>query len=56
MDAQLANLEVVRADLEANVTKLEGLLRHWRVWEAEYEGFREALSNLKEHADSVELV
>lgn len=55
MAAEIQDIEQVRARLEENVAKSQRLLQHWQTWEAEYEGFREALFDLKD-APQPELV
>ena len=56
MDAQTDGLEAVRLQLEKNVTKLQGLLRHWQIWEAEYESLKEALADLDSDSTGQQLV
>ena len=48
MDKELSDLEGLRTRLEENVASMRKLLLHWQNWEAEYEGFREALSGIEE--------
>lgn len=50
------DLERHRLRLEENVAKLQKSLQHWQTWEAEYEGFKEELSALKEDCTDAELV
>ena len=46
------DLERYRSKLETNVTKLRTSLRHWQMWEAEYEGMKEEIAGLGEkHSD-----
>ena len=41
----LINLEQQRLALEENLQKLRQTLKHWHVWEAEYEGLKEEILN-----------
>jgi hypothetical protein len=34
--------------LEAKISKLKDALQYWKIWEAEYEGFKEELEMLDE--------
>ncbi|KAJ5860966.1 uncharacterized protein N7529_008276 [Penicillium soppii] len=45
-------LEEQRLALEENILQLEKSLYHWRIWEAEYDGVREEISNLKDDAST----
>ncbi|MCJ1462986.1 hypothetical protein MMC07_001590 [Pseudocyphellaria aurata] len=49
------DLERHRLRLEENVAKLQKSLQHWQTWEAEYEGFKEELLELKEDCTDAEL-
>ncbi len=42
--------------LEENVEKLRRSLRHWRTWDAEYEGLKEEMLALKDDASRDEPV
>jgi unconventional prefoldin RPB5 interactor 1 len=50
------DLERHRLRLEENVEKLRKSLQHWRVWDAEYEGFKEEILGLKSQPTNAELV
>ncbi|GAM84343.1 hypothetical protein ANO11243_023370 [Dothideomycetidae sp. 11243] len=52
----VASVEARRSQLELNLAKLETSLRHWRTWDAEYEGLKEELQDLDESAQSEEIV
>ncbi|KAG8631443.1 hypothetical protein KVT40_000583 [Elsinoe batatas] len=39
-----------RVELETNMEKLEKALKHWQLWDAEYEGFKEELIELEDDA------
>jgi unconventional prefoldin RPB5 interactor 1 len=43
MATQIDNLERLRQNLEANITKLRKSLQYWQTWEYEYEGLKEEL-------------
>jgi len=49
-------LEQRRLTLEDNVLQLQKSLYHWRNWEAEYDGFRDAISNLGNDATTDDFV
>jgi unconventional prefoldin RPB5 interactor 1 len=51
----LDNLEELRQKLETNITKLRKALSYWQTWEAEHEGFKEELEELKENASGKEM-
>lgn len=55
MEADFDDLDRVRAELEASISKLRQSLKHWQRWEAEYEGLREGLSELQDNASKEEL-
>lgn len=44
------DLEQRRLALEDNITQLQKSLYHWRTWEAEYDGLREEIKDLQDHA------
>ncbi|KAF5856399.1 hypothetical protein ETB97_007449 [Aspergillus alliaceus] len=43
---KLQDLERQRLELEDNILKLQESLYHWRIWEAEYDGFKDEVSEL----------
>jgi len=49
-------VEEQRAQLEENVAKVRKALQHWRQWDAEYEGLKEALLSGPSNAGEKELV
>lgn len=49
-------VEEQRAQLEENVAKVREALQHWRQWDAEYEGLKEALLSCPSDAGERELV
>lgn len=52
----LTSLELHRQRLEENVTKLRTALRHWKTWDAEYEGLKEELLALGENPSAEKIV
>ncbi|CAF9916510.1 MAG: hypothetical protein GOMPHAMPRED_001031 [Gomphillus americanus] len=48
--SSMADLEDKRSQVEQNISKLQSLVKHWRVWEAEYEGLKEGMSDLSDDA------
>ncbi|KAJ5610643.1 hypothetical protein N7510_007362 [Penicillium lagena] len=52
----LEALEGQRLTLEDNILKLQKSLYHWRIWEAEYDGLREEISNLPNDALAEEVL
>ena len=52
----LLDLERRRVQLEKNVEDLRKSLRYWQLWEAEYEGLKEDISELGDKAKEKELV
>ncbi|KAF7591175.1 hypothetical protein BBP40_001890 [Aspergillus hancockii] len=48
--SNLQDLERQRLELEGNIMKLQESLYHWRTWEAEYDGFKDEISELDEDA------
>lgn len=50
------DLERHRLRLEENISKLRQSLKHWQIWEAEYEGLKEEISSLGENPTHSELV
>jgi unconventional prefoldin RPB5 interactor 1 len=55
MSDAYANLERIRVQLEENIQKLKGLLKHWQTWEAEYEGLKEGLGELGDNTSRMQL-
>ncbi|KAJ5681912.1 uncharacterized protein N7477_001852 [Penicillium maclennaniae] len=49
-------LEQRRLTLEDNILQLQKSLYHWRNWEAEYDGFRDAISDLDNDATTDDFV
>lgn len=49
-------LEQRRLTLEDNILQLQKSLYHWRNWEAEYDGFRDAITNLDNDATTDDFV
>ena len=49
------DLEKRRRQLEQNLQELQGLLRHWQTWEAEYEGLKEEIEILGDDSPLKEL-
>lgn len=43
---KLQDLERQRLELEDNILKLQESLYHWRIWEAEYDGFKDEIGEL----------
>ena len=56
MEPNLADVEVLRRNLEDKVTKLRQSLQTWRTWEAEYEGLKEELQAVEGEPSSDDLV
>lgn len=54
--ADVSNIEKLRLDLERQVEKLRTSLRHWQLWEAEYEGFKEEVETLADEATVEDVV
>lgn len=52
----MGDLERQRLQLEENVSSLEKSLYHWRLWEAEYDGLREEVEELKEQSTREDLL
>lgn len=50
------DLERQRLLLEENVSKLRESLKHWQIWETEYEGMKEEIEILGDDHTSTELV
>ena len=53
---QLVGLESRRLLLEESVAKLRDSLQYWQTWEVEYEGMKEEILGLGEHASDTDLV
>ena len=49
-------IDTLRSSLEMNVTILQESLRLWQTCEAEYEGLKEEMLNMREDASEEELV
>jgi unconventional prefoldin RPB5 interactor 1 len=49
-------LEERRLTLEDNILQLQKSLYHWRNWEAEYDGFRDAISDLENDATTDDFI
>jgi unconventional prefoldin RPB5 interactor 1 len=49
-------LEVLRKNLEAQISNLQRTLRYWQTWEAEYEGLREELEAEDDHVSPERMV
>lgn len=52
----LLHLKRYRSHLEENIVKLQKSLRHWQLWEAEYEGLKEEILGLGDGHTKVQLV
>ncbi|KAK2761300.1 hypothetical protein FQN54_001822 [Arachnomyces sp. PD_36] len=52
----MGDLERQRLELEENVSSLQKSLYHWRLWEAEYDGLREEIAELKEQSTREDLL
>ena len=50
------DLERHRQLLEGNISKLQASLRHWQIWEAEYEGLKEEILGAKQTPSRKQLV
>ncbi|KAE8352900.1 Prefoldin subunit-domain-containing protein [Aspergillus coremiiformis] len=48
--SNLQALERQRLELEGNILKLQESLYHWRIWEAEYDGLKDEISELDDDA------
>lgn len=46
--SSIVDLERRRLLLEQNVVKFRDYVKHWRTWEAEYEGFKEEILALED--------
>lgn len=52
----MSDLERQRLQLEENVSSLKKSLYHWRLWEAEYDGLREEIVELKEQSTKEDIL
>jgi unconventional prefoldin RPB5 interactor 1 len=46
----------LREELKGRLLKLSNALKHWQVWEAEYEGFKEELEARESESSAEEIV
>lgn len=56
MEASLTSLAQQRELLEQKIAQLRKSLKHWQIWEAEYEGLKEEIQRVGERATDIDLV